>query len=272
MGNGLHTALSFRKEGMTEQDVIDLIMPSYYTEEPFAGDEFKVAFDSWQSILHDRSPHFQWCKTESAKSFKHETCIEMFYYSMYTKLLNIHPDSKDFFTPPPPGEGRSFVHYMGVLLNEINKELYWNETLINLTIHHSHIGVRAIQYPVLGEIFMHAVKDCVGPHVYTAEADRGWKKIWSKILKVMVSTSVKFELDADNVQLRDVDKTFCADGKSADSDGRIEVDADGKPLTGVKRAAMMFHGGTSIATMKNSSKSIGSTSSSIDVKDEKGHK
>lgn len=225
--------MHLKKEGMTEQDVVDLILPGYFTKEPLTDAELRDAKDSWELILHDRSPHFSECKSANDGQMKHDTCIEMFYFSMYTKLMDIHPESKDDFEPPPPGQGRSFVHYMGVLLNEIDKELYWNETLINMTIHHSRMGVRAMEYPVLGTIFMHAVKECVGP-AYTDACHKGWLKIWSKILNVTVPTAVKFELDAENVLLQDMDsKTFCPEGSARNHDSAHGV-------TGVRRAAMMF--------------------------------
>lgn len=278
MGTGISAALHLKKEGMTEQDVVDLILPGYFTKEPLTDAELRDAKDSWELILHDRSPHFSECKSANDGQMKHDTCIEMFYFSMFTKLMDIHPESKDDFEPPPPGQGRSFVHYMGVLLNEIDKELYWNETLINMTIHHSRMGVRAMECeklsytshidtanpqsssnnrftiaycllliaclfacviyriiadPVLGTIFMHAVKECVGP-AYTDACHAGWLKIWSKILNVTVPTAVKFELDAENVLLQDMDsKTFCPEGSARSHDSAHDV-------TGVRRAAMMF--------------------------------
>ena len=163
MGSGISHAISFKKEGMTEEDIIKLVLPSYYTTEKLSGEELSEVCNSWELIVHNKSPHFAMCRTESGKSFHHESCMDLFYYTMYVRLLDLHPDSKDFFEPPPPGQGRNFVHYMQVLLAEIHEDIKWNETLINLTITHSRMGVKAMEYGVLGDIFIHAVRECVGP-------------------------------------------------------------------------------------------------------------
>lgn len=47
---------------------------------------------------------------------------------------------------------------------------------------------------IAGEVLLHAIKSCVGPAEYTEAAHRGWTKIYSAMLAVMVPEVVKFEL------------------------------------------------------------------------------
>lgn len=45
-----------------------------------------------------------------------------------------------------------------------------------------------------GEVLMHAIKSCVGPEIYTDTANRGWCKIYSMLLDVIVPEVVHHEL------------------------------------------------------------------------------
>ena len=42
---------------------------------------------------------------------------------------------------------------------------------------------------------MYAIRLCVGPAVYTEQVHKGWCKIYSEMLDVIVPICVKFELD-----------------------------------------------------------------------------
>lgn len=66
---------------------------------------------------------------------------------------------------------------------------------------------------------MHSIKECVGYHAYNEQVKTGWEKIWSKILKVMVPVTVKFELDSEDPELAEVENTM----KSFRSDSKLDV-------------------------------------------------
>ena len=75
------------------------------------------------------------------------------------------------------------------------------------------------------------------PHVFNKTTHDGWVKVWSKILSIMVPVAVKFELDADNVLLRDDDSNSSYKNTYKHAEGKDDGQTH---FHGVRRAARMF--------------------------------
>lgn len=147
MGNSVSQqhALELRARGHAEDEIVRQSLPSYYTEEQLVANELEEATNAWYLIINNQSPHFNLIHAEGGENFPYKTCLDLFYHSMQSKLMEIHPESNAVFKPTSPTGGKSFIHYICVLLKEIHNEFEWNETLTNLTIHHCHVGVRAME-------------------------------------------------------------------------------------------------------------------------------
>jgi hypothetical protein len=54
-------------------------------------------------------------------------------------------------------------------------------------------GVKAIEYGVVGDVLFWSLKICVGTTIFTDAVLAVWVKIFSRMLRTIVPTAVKFE-------------------------------------------------------------------------------
>eukprot|EP00981_Chlorochromonas_danica_P006589 scaffold1435_cov162-Ochromonas_danica.AAC.23 len=115
----------------TEEEIVALLMPLYYTTEPLTAEEREAAVYVWKLIVKNQCQHFNTYKTMHPERFK--TVADFLHITFY-------------------------------------------------------------EHGMAGEVLLHAIKSCVGPSEYTEAAHRGWTKIYSAMLSVMVPEVVKYEL------------------------------------------------------------------------------
>lgn len=143
MGAGA-TCAHFRDMGLSEQDVVRLMMPLYYTRATLTEEELKAATHAWKMITNDVSPYFNSMKQSRAPQ-PYDTCLEYFFYIFYTRLFDVHPAAKPLFQRHINKQGTFFVRFLSMSLEQIRNEEAWTKMFRNLAEIHTKLGVRAME-------------------------------------------------------------------------------------------------------------------------------
>mmetsp|Transcript_417 Transcript_417/g.706 ORF Transcript_417/g.706 Transcript_417/m.706 type:complete len:226 (-) Transcript_417:1614-2291(-) len=184
--------------GRSDEEIINLVMPLYHTNEPLTSEELAAAVKAWKMIMNDKSQHFKDIKKkfkDMGEEYEHSNCMELFYHTFYTRLFDVHPISKTLFHRSINKQGTFFVRFISMAIDLMKDEEKWFKNFKNLTDIHNKMGVKAVEYGMVGEVLLFAIKTCVGPDVYTETVHNGWAKIYSKMLNTIVPMAVAFELD-----------------------------------------------------------------------------
>eukprot|EP01039_Chlorochromonas_danica_P002896 gene2896-3161_t len=174
----------------TEEEIVALLMPLYYTTEPLTAEEREAAVYVWKLIVKNQCQHFNTYKTMHPERFK--TVADFLHITFYERLFEIHPSCRSLFTRDI--SKMNLIPMVSLCLTKFDDPVGLKRSLANLVNVHNHIGVKAVEYGMAGEVLLHAIKSCVGPSEYTEAAHRGWTKIYSAMLSVMVPEVVKYEL------------------------------------------------------------------------------
>ena len=126
----------------SEEEIVRLMMPVYYNEEPITQDELDLASNSWKTILNNVSPEFTAKKKNPAFTFP--TCIMYFYSSFYERLFDIHPLAKDLFKDMR-SQGKFLVKMISLALSEKSDPVKYEKTLAKLAEIHNERGVKAVE-------------------------------------------------------------------------------------------------------------------------------
>lgn len=184
----------------TETEIVRLMMPVYYNDEPIVEEELEAAQNSWRLILSNTSPEYlQARKTDIHFADRFPTCIMYFYNSFYDRLFDMHPLARGLFKDMR-SQGRFLVKMISLAFSESSDPEKYNRTLIRLAEIHNERGVKAVEYGVVGEVLFWSIRLCVGASVYTYDVHQAWVKIYSHMLKVMVPLAVAYELKDSSAQ------------------------------------------------------------------------
>lgn len=127
----------------TQQEVVKLMMPVYYTPETIDATERKYAVDSWNLIVTARSPEY--LAQKSSPDFQYGSCITFFYDSFYKRLFDIHPMCRQLFRKGMQSQGTFLVKMISLSLSELEDPNKFDKTLIKLAEVHFQRGVKAIE-------------------------------------------------------------------------------------------------------------------------------
>jgi hypothetical protein len=140
MGLSQSTSTSFLSK---ETDIVNLMMPLYYSTEKLSKEEYDSASASWNSILNDQAANYLLLKKE--KSIESSSCISFFYDSFYMRLFELHPLAKALFKKGIKSQGTFLVQMISLALNELNNPIKIKNTLIKLAEVHNERGIKAIE-------------------------------------------------------------------------------------------------------------------------------
>jgi hypothetical protein len=130
----------------TDEEIVNLMMPLYFTREPITPDELSAAVAAWKLITNDRSEHFNVIKKNSPiQPYPHANCMELFYETFYMRLFDVHPIGKTLFHRSINKQGTFFMRFVSMAIDEINDPPKWDKTFKNLTDIHNKMGVKAME-------------------------------------------------------------------------------------------------------------------------------
>lgn len=126
----------------SEENIVALMMPVYYSTEQLTDTEFEAAKACWASIVTNTAPAFLALRRDA--SFGHSTCITYFYHNFYTRLFDIHPMSKELFRDVNM-QGKFLVKMLSLSLSERSDPEKYENTLIKLAEIHNERGIKAVE-------------------------------------------------------------------------------------------------------------------------------
>ena len=100
----MYEDIQLRKFDISDMDVINLMMPVYYTKSPVTDIDILKAKTAWDMVLHDTSPKFLLYKNgDELQSISKDansppSCMMWFYDTFYQRLFDVHPTSRALFT------------------------------------------------------------------------------------------------------------------------------------------------------------------------------
>lgn len=70
---------------------------------------------------------------------------------------------------------------------------------------HNDRGVKSVEYGVVAEVLLWALRYTIGNDAYTPQVHYAWIKIISRMLSVMIPVAVKFEMESGIAQKHRMD-------------------------------------------------------------------
>mmetsp|Transcript_5987 Transcript_5987/g.13236 ORF Transcript_5987/g.13236 Transcript_5987/m.13236 type:complete len:149 (+) Transcript_5987:126-572(+) len=130
-----------------ETHIVKLVFPPYYSDpssDPITVAEHKLAQESWQDILFDRSTEFLERK-KNDKDFPYESNIIFFYDEFYNRLFDVHPGSKSLFKTGMKCQGNALVSMISVAVAELGNAQNVDPALVKLAEVHHKRGVKSVE-------------------------------------------------------------------------------------------------------------------------------
>jgi len=193
---------------ITEDTAKCLVMPIYYTKVELTIEEKEAALTVWKLISSNKAPNYLALKQSSIATndtFKYALCSEFFYDIFFDRLSDVHPASRPLFSKSGQRMRQYFLASITMLLSLIEIPEKFNKTLIHLAHVHNKIGVKAIEYGIVGEVLMYTIQKCCGD-AYNTQAHQGWAKVLSRILDVIVPVVIHFEITKEEEDDGDKDE------------------------------------------------------------------
>ena len=182
--------------GKTEMELINLMMPVFYTEVQLTEQDVEIAKASWKMITDDTAPGF--LAVKDAPGFEYPNCIMYFFEIFYNRLFDIHPMCRPMFKSGLKTQGKFLVKMISMALSLINDPIKFNQTMIKLTETHNDRGVKAIEYGIVVEVLFYSLRRCLG-EIYDRMIHNIWVRVVSRMLRVMVPCAVAYEIQSGGV-------------------------------------------------------------------------
>lgn len=201
------------QHSLSERELVRLLMPLYCTSEPLTEEEKEAAAQVWKLIVRNQSAAFNDFKAAHPQT-ELKSVSELLHVVFYERLFLIHPSCRGLFLRSM--NKMNLVPMISLCLSKLDAPHSLTASLINLVTVHNRLGVKAAECKptcsfsllslnltsffcsaadgLVGEVLMHAIKECVGPKEYSPTAHRGWRKIISILLATIVPEVVKYEL------------------------------------------------------------------------------
>jgi hemoglobin-like flavoprotein len=118
-----------------------------------------------------------------------------FYEAFYERLFNVSPVSRTLFKNDMSVQGKMLVKVISSSLGVATDIEKFRGTMASLAERHFTYGVRAIDYGVVGDVLFFALADVIGQE-FTSKHRTAWRRVYSKMLTVIIPTAVTLEMAA----------------------------------------------------------------------------
>lgn len=186
----------------SEADIVQLMMPVYYTDEKVSVVDLEKANIVWNLVISDTAPNY--LKIVEKGQTEYSSCMIFFYDTFYRRLFDVHPLCRSMFKSGLKTQGKFLVKMISMLLSDIDSDpVKFNNTLVKLAETHNDRGVKSIEYGIVGEVMFWTLREVVGHEVFDKETHLAWIRIFSRILSVVVPVAVAYEIKTGGVSQRD---------------------------------------------------------------------
>lgn len=89
-------------------ELMQLLLPVWYSLEPLTIEEISLARASWNLILKDTSEEFQ--RMKGTPDFEYSSAVVWFFDTFYKRFFDVHPTVKPLFKTGLLTQGRLLIH------------------------------------------------------------------------------------------------------------------------------------------------------------------
>eukprot|EP00981_Chlorochromonas_danica_P005914 scaffold1236_cov170-Ochromonas_danica.AAC.5 len=209
-----------------EAALAKVLMPLYFTTEAITDSEKTAAKKTFNLILGNQCEAFNRYKAEHP-STPCKTAMQFMHALFFQRLFHMHPACKPLFSHGT--HKMDILPILTMFFSLIDQPDRLKSGLKHFIDVHCRLGVKAIECEraflslspcyccllshscclilaallcfallavgLAGECAMHAIRATVGPEIYTEEASRGWCKIFSTLLAIIIPAAMAYELD-----------------------------------------------------------------------------
>jgi hypothetical protein len=126
-----------------EKEVVKLMMPVYFISQPLSPEERKLAVETWDLVLNEKSPEF--LAKRGTPDFHYNSCVTFFYDSFYLRLFDVHPLCRHLFKNGMKSQGKFLVKMLSLALSEQDDPEKYERNLLKLAEIHYQRGVKAVE-------------------------------------------------------------------------------------------------------------------------------
>ncbi len=221
----IHPLLDERKRESSVSDleeIVLLIMPTYYLPNTVTGREVKLCQTSWNYILGNKSMVYLKMISELNLIDKEiflcryeNKCLNWFTEIFFDRFFDIHPIAKSLFVnkrnivvsenyiEPNTNNIMNGMEYLkgqivkviSLTLSQTKDTRKFIKLMKKIAISHCKRGVQAIEYGIMGNALFYSLEKCLGPEHFTPAVDLAWKSMYSSMLRHIVPECVKYELE-----------------------------------------------------------------------------
>eukprot|EP01038_Epipyxis_sp_PR26KG_P004866 gene4866-6817_t len=185
----------------TLSELIPLMMPTFYSEKEVTAEEHERATVTWNLILESKAAGYQ-AKKKLNLTLTYQSSVSFFYTLFYERLFQVHPSSKSLFTKGIKSQGKMLIELLSLALFELNNKRKFQETFYRLAVIHCKIGVKAIEYGIVGEVLFWTLKEALGDDEYDTYTHMCWVHLYCRMLNIMVPVAVEYELENGSSDLQ----------------------------------------------------------------------
>lgn len=178
---------------------VKLMLPIYFTNAKLTKDDIMLAKNSWDIIATGTCPKFVFSKLTFKEKFPFESAVSWFQSVYFNRLFDVHPLCRGMFIDCR-AQGRFFSSLLGFIFTALVNENNFKKRLTALAISHCRMGVKAIEYGIIGEVMFWALKTCLD-ELYDKDTHKAWVKLFSAMIAVIVPVAVSYELESNAAQV-----------------------------------------------------------------------
>lgn len=185
--------------------VVDAMMPLYYTKQPPTEAHISLATKTWALITKGLSPGLCDLRQQHGfemMSFSPDEGTIIFRKEFARRFFDIYPTAKAMFSEDQQENQWWSLSIADLCINQLRDPKAFRKRMVALTKAHIERGVCAVQYGNIGEIFFWTLNRCLGT-MWGYEIEEAWKVLFSTLLRIMVPLAVHFEVMVDCVQVQD---------------------------------------------------------------------
>jgi hemoglobin-like flavoprotein len=123
-------------------------------------------------------------------------------------------------------QNKVLARMLTMALLDIDDQSRWDMTFTKLAEMHNEMGVKAVEYGIIGEIPFWTLKQCIGEEAFTVDVHMAWIQVMSRILKTMVPVALRFELEKGSGEIQQM-RSKLSEGLAEQINARENSGEDG---------------------------------------------
>mmetsp|Transcript_17009 Transcript_17009/g.18440 ORF Transcript_17009/g.18440 Transcript_17009/m.18440 type:complete len:241 (+) Transcript_17009:84-806(+) len=181
------------------EQIIDYVMPIYYTKLPLLSHCKKKLIAGWKKISANKAEGFYKLKREHPEQVPCPTPMEFFANRIVIRLCEVHPVCNSMFKKSSLKQGTLILNMFTALIKEIDNPEAFNKYLKMLALSHIKIGVKATEFGIFGEALFWTLRAVLGDEDYDTVTHTAWIKFYSRILEGVVPIVLESEISHSTV-------------------------------------------------------------------------